>query len=148
MTFQFSLASVLLFRQRIEHQQELLLQESNQRVERIRMEIENADSAMTNIAQRESLQLTSGVSAAELQFDLLCRSALVRHRHKLEKEMAKAEQLCSARRGAFREARRQREVLDTLKSHQLELYRQQETRQEQRSADDLFLLRRAFLRRN
>jgi flagellar export protein FliJ len=148
MAFRFSLAAVLLFRQKMEHQQEMLLLESNQRVHRVRTEIENADSAMNSIAQREAQQLTSSLSAAELQFDLLCRSVLLRRLQTLEKEMAQAEQMCAAQRAVFRQARQQRETLETLKTHQLELYLQQETRQEQRSLDDMFLLRRAFLRRH
>ncbi len=148
MAFRFSLAAVLLFRQKMENQQEMLLLESNQRVDRVRTEIEKADSALNSIAQREAHQLNSGLSAAELQFDLLCRSVLLRRLQTLEKEMAQAEQMCAAQRAVFRQARQQRETLETLKAHQLELYLQQETRQEQRSLDDLFLLRRAFLRRH
>jgi len=37
--------------------------------------------------------------------------------------------------------------MDTLRLHQLQIYRQQETRLDQRRLDDLFLLRRAYLRR-
>jgi flagellar export protein FliJ len=148
MAFRFPLATVLLFRQNLEHQQELLFQESHQRVERVRIEIESVDFAMTRIAEREAQQIMSGLSAAELQFDLLCRSVLVKRRNKLEKDMAQAEQVIAVRREVLRLARQQREVLDTLKTQQLEIYLQQQTRQEQRSLDDLFLLRRAFLRRN
>ncbi|HYM01212.1 MAG TPA: hypothetical protein VEZ90_19790, partial [Blastocatellia bacterium] len=91
--------------------------------------------------------LTPRASAAELQFDVLRLSLLMERRRELEKQLVDAETLRYARNQDFQQARRQREVMDTLRRHQIEIYRQQEVRQDQRRIDDLFLLRRAYLRR-
>ncbi|MBZ5706042.1 MAG: flagellar FliJ family protein [Acidobacteriia bacterium] len=147
MAFRFSLQALLRFRKSVEHQQELLLQEANHQVALVRHEIESLDKRMAEIAVRGALELTSGVRAAELQFEGLCRSVLLEQRRQLEKVLAQREEIRVRHRQAFHHARRQREVVDTLRQHQLQLYRQQEKRKEQRSLDELFLLRREFLRR-
>jgi flagellar export protein FliJ len=148
MAFQFPLEVLLRVRQGLERQQELRLQEANHRVAMLRQEIEDIHRGMENIEARRCPQMMSGISAAELQFDVLCHSVLVERRRVLEKEQVEAKafrQICSA---AFQFARRQREVMDTLRRHQLRDYHQQEARQDQRRLDDLFLLRRAYLQRN
>jgi flagellar FliJ protein len=147
MTFRFSLQALLRFRKSMEHQQELLLQEANHQVARVRHEIESVDQCMAEMTAREARELDSGVSAAELQFEGLCRSVLLEHRRQLEKALAEREEIRVRRSQAFHQARQQREVVDTLRQNQLQTYRQQEKRAEQRYLDELFLLRREFLRR-
>lgn len=148
MAFRFTLDVLLRVRQSVERQQELLLQEANQRLAGLRRRMEEVDAQLAQLTARKMRQLESGFSAAELQFDLLCRSVVLQQRAALEQEMAQAEAMRDARREIFREARRQREVIDTLRTHQLQAHRQQEMRQEQRRLDDMFLLRQAYLRRS
>ena len=148
MAFRFTLDVLLRVRQSVERQQELLLQEANQHLTILRQRIEDLDAQMAQLTASKMRQLESGLSAAELQFDLLCRSVMLQQRAALEQEMSQAEAARDARRETFREARRQREVMDTLRNHQLQAHRQQEMRQEQRRLDDMFLLRRAYLRRS
>jgi|SRR5579863_7508629 len=147
MAFQFPLEVVLRLRQGLERQRELLLQEANLRVAILRRQIADINSEIRNVLVRQQPRLDSGLSAAELQFDVLCRSVLVERRGELEKQLAAAEVLRNSRTEDFQQARRQREIMDTLRRHQLETYLQQEARQDQRIIDDLFLLRRAYLRR-
>jgi flagellar export protein FliJ len=148
MAFRFPLEVLLRVRQGLERQHELRLQKANQRVAGLRQEIEDVHTGMENIAVRRCPQLESGVSAAELQFDELCHSVLIERQHVLEGQLAEAEAFRHTCSQDFQLARRQREVMDTLRRHQLRDYRQQEARQDQRRLDDLFLLRRAYLRRN
>jgi flagellar export protein FliJ len=147
MAFRFSLQALLRFRKSVEHQQELLLQEANHQVARVRHEIESVDGCIAEMAARGTRELTSGVSAAELQFEGLCRSVLLQHRRQLEKALAECEEIRVHRSQAFHQARRQREVVDTLRQNQLQLCRQEEKREEQRYLDELFLLRRNSHRR-
>jgi len=148
MAFRFPLEIVLRVRQGLERQQELRLQEANHRVAMLRRQIENLHSEVENISAQRQPQFASGISAAELQFDVLSRLALTERQRALEKQLVEAEAVRQTRSQEFLNARRQREVIDTLRKHQLEDYQLQETRLDQRRLDDLFLLRRAYLRRS
>ena len=146
MAFRFPLETLLRVRQGLERQHELRLQEANHLVAMLRQQIENVHSEMHNISARRQPQLQSGISAAELHFDALCRSVLAERQHAFEKQLLEAEALRHVRSEEFLQARRQREVIDTLRRHQLQTYQQEEARQDQRRLDDLFLLRRSYLR--
>jgi flagellar export protein FliJ len=148
MAFLFPLEVLLRVRQGLERQQELRLKEANLRVAMLLRQIEDVHREVRDIVARRRPQLESGVSAAELQFDVLCRSVLNERRHALEKQLLEAEAFRYSRSRDFQQARRQREVVDTLRLHQLQAYHQKEARQDQRRLDDLFLLRRAYLRRS
>jgi len=148
MAFRFPLETVLRLRQNLERQQELLLYKANQEVLGLKRQIEELDAGMAANAQRRCLQLQAGVSVAELQFDLLCDETLLRFRGALQARLAKAESARDSQAEAFRHARRRREAIETLRTHQLQLYRQHAARQDQRRADDLFLLRRTYLERS
>jgi flagellar export protein FliJ len=147
MAFRSSLDVLLRVRRGLERQQELVLQEANRQVAAREGQLHSIRIQIAANAQRELLQLQSGLSAAELHFDLLCRSALQARGHAVETELLKAQALQQSRARSWRLARQQREVLETLRQRQLQAYRQQATRQEQRRLDDLFLLRRAYLSR-
>jgi len=148
MAFRFTLEVLLRVRQGLERQHELRLQEANHRLFRLRQQIEDMHGEMENIVAQRRPQLESGVSAAELQFDFLCRTVLIERQHALEKQMAEAEAYQHSCRVDFQQARRQREVMDTLRLHQWQDHNQQEARQDQRRLDDLFLLRRSYLPRS
>jgi flagellar export protein FliJ len=148
MAFRFSLETVLRLRQNLERQEELLLYKANQDVLVLKHQIDELDAGMAGNAHRQSVQLQAGVSAAELHFDLLCHATLLHWRDDLEKRFSKAQSARDSRAESFRRARRQREAIETLRNHQLQLYRQQEARQDQRRADDLFLLRRSYRQRS
>jgi flagellar export protein FliJ len=147
MAFQFTLDAVLRLRLSMERQQELLLHEANQQVTALQLRIDNLNAQMTQDAAQENLQLTSALSAAELQFIGLCRSVLLGQRSGLERRLAAAQALRDSRMASFRQARQQREVLQTLRQTQAQVYHQNQARQNQRHLDDLLLLRRAYLRR-
>jgi flagellar export protein FliJ len=148
MAFRFPLEVLLRVRQSLEQQHELRLQEANHGVAMLRQQIEHVHNEMANILTRRRPQFELGISAAELHFDVLCRSVLMERQHILEKQLLDAEALRNTRSQELLQARRQREVMDTLRHHQLQIYQQQESRLDQRRLDDLFLLRRAYLRRS
>jgi flagellar export protein FliJ len=147
MAFRFTLHALLRFRQSVERQQQLLLQEANHQVALVRREIEVLDGHLGAIAAHDAGELENGVRAAELQFQLLCRAILLGHRRQLETTLAQREEVRISRSQAFHEARRQREAVETLRQLQWQAYQQGQKRKEQRYLDELFLLRRAFLRR-
>jgi len=147
MPFHFKLKTLLHFRQSLEHQQELRLRAANQQVARVRHLIEQMDARRKELHNVHSKTLSSGMTAVELQFELLCDSELLRHRRELEQQLARLEQLRDQQREIFHRARQARETLETVRDQQLRLYQKEAARREQRNLDDLFLMRREYLRR-
>ncbi len=147
MPFRFPLQAVLHFRQSMEHQQELRLRAANQQVARVQRMIEVADARLLNLHSTQSDELGAGTTAAELQFTVLCEKGLMRQRHELESQLAQVQQLREQQGEIFRRARQARETLEGVRDQQLDLYKKDAAGREQRSLDDLFLLRREYLRR-
>jgi flagellar export protein FliJ len=147
MPFRFSLQAALHFRQSVEHQQELRLRAANQQVARGQHGIEQIDLRRGALQAEQVRELGTGVTAAELRFGLQCEAELLRHRKELELQLVRLQQLRDHLREIFEQARRARETLESVRDRQLRLYKQEAARREQRNLDDLFLLRREYLRR-
>jgi flagellar export protein FliJ len=148
MPFHFPLQTVLHYRQSMEHQQELKLRAANQQVARAQHLIEQMDLQTKELRSMEMEELSSGTSAAELQFGLLREAAMLRRRREFEQQLIRSQQLRDQQREIFHQARRAREMLESLRDQQLQLYKKDAARREQRSLDDLFLMRREYLRRS
>jgi flagellar export protein FliJ len=148
MPFHFPLQAVLHYRQSMEHQQELRLRAANQQVARAQHLIEQMDLQTKELLSMEMEQLSSGTSAAELQFGLLREAAMLRRQREFRQQLIRAQQLRDQQREIFQQARRAREMLESLLDQQLNLYKKDAARREQRSLDDLFLMRREYLRRS
>jgi flagellar export protein FliJ len=147
MAFQFPLQAVLHLRQSMEHQQELRLRAANQQVARGQHLIEQMDLRREEMHSAQSHELSVGVRAAKLRFGLDCEMELLRRRRELEQQLARLRQLREQQREIFHQARRARETLESVRDRQLRGYEKETLRREQRSLDDLFLLRREYLRR-
>lgn len=146
MAFDFKLQSILHFRQSLEHQQELRLRAANQQVARVRHLLEQMDAHRQELHRAQNKQMSSGITAAELQFELLCEAELLRHRRELSQQLARLEQLREQQREILQQARQAREMLEAVRERELALYKKEAGRREQRNLDDLFLMRREYLR--
>lgn len=142
MAFRFSLAGILRFRRSVEHHQELQLLAANQKVAQVRQRMVEVDRDATASWTRQAQLLRNGLSAAEIHFELQCRATLGQRRQELEQELLCQEKIRDERRLAYQAARKSREMVDTLRERQFQLYRQQQVREDQRQLDDLFLLGR------
>jgi flagellar export protein FliJ len=147
MAFQFSLQTILHFRKSIEHQQELRLRAASQQVARVQHGIEQMDARKKDLLSAQTNQLSSGMTAAELRFGLECEASLLRQRRELDLQLVRQQQARDQQREIFQQARRARATLESVRDQQLRLYKQEAARREQRNLDDLFLLRRQYLRR-
>jgi flagellar export protein FliJ len=147
MAFRFPLQAILHFRQSLEHQQELRLRAANQQVARVQHGIEQIDSHRQALRAGQARELRAGISSAELRFGLQCDAELLRHRRELELQLVRQQQQRDQQREIFQQARRARETLEAVRDEQLRLYKQEAARREQRNLDDLFLMRREYLRR-
>jgi flagellar export protein FliJ len=141
MSFHFPLDAVLHFRRSLEHQQELKLRAANQNVARVRHAIEQLDDRRQESFAVRSKRLTDGTTAAELRFDLQCEAQLLRRRRDAEQQLAALEQARDQQRKIFYQARMARETLEAVRHRQLSLHKKDTLRREQRSLDDLFLMR-------
>jgi flagellar export protein FliJ len=147
MAFRFRLQALLRLRQSVEHQQEILLQRANQEVLAVLRAMNEVDFRLAETRRNMMETLCSGVTAAEVQFFELCSGMLHLRRVELEQELKLRQAAREQQAERFQIARREREVIETLRQQQAQMYHQQENRQEQRRVDDLLLLRREFLRR-
>jgi len=147
MAFHFPLQSVLHYRVSLEHQQELRLRAANQRVARVRHLIDQIDQRSRQLHSMQLAQLGAGITAAELRFELQCEAELQRERRNLEQQLAVLQKACDQQRELFQQAKRARETLESVRDRQLRLYQKDFARREQRRLDDLFLMRREYLRR-
>jgi flagellar protein FliJ len=141
MAFKFQLQSVLDLRENVEQQQELKLRTANQRVARVRRVIEHLETRRRELYSAETRQLSEGITSAELRFELQRETEMVRHRGELERQLAKVEKTRDQQWEILLRARRARQTLEALREKQLALYRKEALRSEQRSLDDLFLMR-------
>jgi flagellar export protein FliJ len=148
MAFHFPLHAVLHFRESLERQQELRLRAANQQVARVRHLIEQLDARRQELHSAQAKTLSTGITAVELQFELLCETEMLRHRRELEQQLARLEQLREQQREVFQQARRVRETLEAVRDQHVRRYKKEAARREQRGLDDLFLLRRVYLRRS
>lgn len=147
MSFRFPFESLLHFRQSVEHQQELRLRAANQQVARVRHLLDQLDGRLVELHRHQSQQLTTGTTGAELSFASVCKSELFRQQKLVYREMIRLEKLRDEQQKIFDHARREREVFESLRDHQLHDYQRNAKRRDQQHLDDLFLLRQAYLRR-
>lgn len=147
MAFRFPLQALLHFRQAMEHQQELRLRAANQQVARVRHGLEQLDDRIRQTRTLSSQCLAKGTNGAELSFFGTTEAVLHTRRQELENELVRCQQLRDQQERIFRQARRERETFENLRSEQLRAYQRDQARREQRRLDDLFLMRKTYLER-
>jgi flagellar export protein FliJ len=147
MSFHFPLQAVLQFRASIEHQQELRLRAANQQVARMSHLVELLKTRMQELRVKGSQQMSAGTTAAELGFQLLCETAVTQQQKELEREVQRLQRLRDEQQKTYQQARRQRETLEGLRDRQLREYQRDVKRHQQSLLDELFLMRRSYLKR-
>jgi len=147
MAFPFPLQAIFHFRQSVEHQQEMNLRAANQRVARVRHLIEQLDQGLRQAHALCFEDVTAHPTGAELHFALVREASLRQQREILERERLRLENLRDQQQRAYRHARQQREIIESLRARQLDEYHREQLRREQRQLDDFFLLQKSYLRR-
>lgn len=140
MAFRFKIEVLLRLRVSVEHQQELLLRAVNLEVIQMRERIESLEDWAKRLNEQERLWMSSGISGSELHFDAVIQEAVARRRGELMRQLTTLERVRARRREEYEEARRQRELAESVRDHQLRAYRQLQARHEQRGLDDLHLI--------
>ena len=145
--FRFSLESLLRLRRSLEKVEEERLLQANQQVRRQRDRIAHLDDWSRAQRDRRDAGLKAGEAAIELHFELACHEQLGLLRKELERQLTTLLESCAQQQKKYASARRNREVLEQLRSRQFERYRVEEVRREQRRTDEQFLLRSRYLHR-
>jgi flagellar export protein FliJ len=147
MPFRYPLQTVLHFRQSLEHQQELRLRAANQQVGKVRHLITQMELASRESRALQLRRLETGLSSAEIRFQMSCEAVVEQHHASLERELVRLEKLRDEQLAIYQRLRRDHETLKGLRDQQLGLYQKEAARSEQRRMDDLFLLRQQYARR-
>jgi len=145
MSFHFPLQPVFRLRQSLEERERLRLAMIIGYLNQVNQLIEKLDQEKLRVASDLEERLKTGLTAAELQFELARKAALEQQKKGLRQQLAKLEEQRRAQEQAFREAQRKRKIVENLRDLKLELYRQEQARREQQRVDDLFGLRHSQL---
>ena len=143
MAFHFSLDAVLRMWKSRERFERLRLETLTAKIQRLRREIEALDEGSRQDRRNVASALSEGMIASQLQFASLCTDGQHRFRALMEKQVAELMKQHEAQRKLFEHARRQRETLESLRDHKLEIYRAEEAREIQQQMDEMFLARRS-----
>jgi flagellar export protein FliJ len=143
MAFHFSLETFLRYRRSVERQRELKLLHAVQEVVSVTQEIAIVDGSISATLESQS----HAVTGAQLHFDGLRCSVLRERRLQLERTLVQRQKFRALCEREFHAAHRDREAVEILREEQLQSYRLEEDRREQRRLDDIFLLRREYLLR-
>lgn len=141
MPFQFSLQPVLTLRASYERIERLRLLQTAAAIVRAQNEIAAAVRESEQARQSLREQLASGSSGVEIQFEAAREGARANYRRALIARLAGLRRKYEAQQAIYRRAKQKREILENLRDQQFQEYRLEQARREQRTLDELFLLR-------
>ena len=140
MAYRFPLATLLRFRENLEHRSWLELQAANQQVQRVEVSLSQLERERMEWRTGRSSALDRGVKAAELE--IWGEPYYQRKRLDFEQSLLAAKQQAAAKLAEFSRARQKRQVLENLYMQGKSIYDAERARREQALVDELFLLRR------
>ena len=146
MAFRFALAPLLRLRQSIERQHTLQLQDANLRVSRVQETLAQLERFLADSAESDSAAISTGSTAAELQFASHYRENLDRYRKELLLELSQVKLLRQKALAEYHSAYREREVIEALRLRHRRDYEQDQQRKRQQELDAAHLLRRWYRR--
>jgi len=141
MAFRFTLAAVLKYRENLEQREYLALGRVQQEIVQVELELQQCEERRSEAARRRETETAFGIASVHLQEAYERERSLESQRDELEvkkRELKVKRQQCLK---AYELARQKREVLEELRSRQLDAYVLDQSRRQQRQIDDLFLSR-------
>src|SRR5258708_1553176 len=132
MPFRFTLAPLLRLRQSIERQLSLKLQEANLHVSCAQEKLEQLERSLSESAQSDAAALQAGRTPGELQFASVLHQNPHLFQAELQSDIPKLEILRQQPLGKYRQAYRERKILETLGARQRRVYQQEQLRHQQR----------------
>ncbi|HEX4036782.1 MAG TPA: hypothetical protein VHX37_01875 [Acidobacteriaceae bacterium] len=141
MAFRFPLASVLRFRESLEHQEELELRKVQLEVAGVRRSIEQVTMEIAIAQQARETAMQQPLPAAHLQAMLRAADGAVEKRKKLLTVLQKLEEQRAEQLQRYHTAHRKRQMLSDLEARHHESYDLRQTKTQQKIVDDLFASR-------
>jgi flagellar FliJ protein len=145
MAFHFTLEAVLRYRQSLEEREQQRLQALLAARTKLRQEIEAlGERRLARLQAVEGALEKAPVPAVEIQLVTLQLNGIERQQELLRASLQKLEADIAEQAARYRQARQQREVLESLRQGQWREYRLMQQRREQAALDEMHLLRRSW----
>jgi flagellar FliJ protein len=145
MAFHFTLEAVLRYRQTLEEREQQRLQSLLAARVTLRQELERMGERRIHLltALEQSLE-QAPMPAVEIELVTAQLNGIERQQEMLRARLGKLEMEIAEQAARYRQARQQREVLESLRERQWRDYRLIQQRGEQAALDELHLLRRRW----
>jgi flagellar export protein FliJ len=144
MAYRFSLATLLRLREIAEEREERTLGQILQQIVQAKQRIETLRKQRVHLLALREADLQRQMAAAELHVSYGQIHSLERMQQQAREQLIKLEDLRLKQMKIYEEAHRNKELLAGMREDQRDLYRIQQTRQEQNIMDDNFASRRAM----
>ena len=144
MAFHFSLESVLRVRRGQERSARLKLEAIVSEQSAARAKLEQITETGIVLKRRFQDELKNILKGSELQFEATRETNLELSRTRIRSRFVELEQQRQAQVRIYLDARRNREVLESVRLQKFDLYRIESLRREQQELDDMFLMRLRF----
>ena len=144
MAFRFSLDPVLRLRLSYERLERLKLLAIVAMLACLREEIAAAAREEAGARRVRQEMLAHGAAAAEIQLGVSAEKARARRNRELFDRLASLERQHVKQSRAYQLARRNREIMESLRERKFQEYRREHNRREQQRIDELYVLRRAI----
>jgi flagellar export protein FliJ len=141
MAFRFSLSAVLKYRKNLEQREYLALGRVQQEIAQVETQLSRCEDWLAEITSLRTAETVRGIASVHLQDAYQRERGLEIQRDELQ---ARLEELKIKRLQclkAYELARQKREILEELRTQQLDAYVSDQSRREQRQVDDMFLSR-------
>jgi len=142
MSFQFSLAAVLRYRESIEQREYFALERTQQEIARTEAGIHQIEQDCAKATQDRAAELAKGTRAADVEAAYEYQTALEQQLEALRALLQELKMKWRQQLASYTAARRNRETLEKLREKQLDAYSREQAKREQSVMDDIFLARR------
>lgn len=142
MAFHFTLAAVLHYRESIEKREYMTLEKRHHEKLALEEEISRNAGLLRAAIESRNSGLSRGLRAAELQAEADYEKWLDAQSVSLSARLQEAKTRWQKQLAVYQMARRNRELLDRLRSKEMESYNREMAKREQKMIDEMFLARR------
>jgi flagellar export protein FliJ len=142
MAFRFALATVLKYRENLEQREYLALEKTQLEIVGTKIALQQCEERRSAATRHREADLRRGVTSVHLQAAYEEETALEQQGEKLQAQLQQLQVRWHICLKAYELARRNRQVLDELRTRQLDAYRREQAKRTQAMLDDIYLSRR------
>lgn len=142
MSFRFSLAAVLKYREALEQLELAALERVQQEIAQVEAQIQQAEQDQRTLERRRTERLKQGMPSIHLQNAIEEELAIERFREELSNKLSELALKRQEVLKTYEESRQKRELLARLRDRKFLEYMRAQAKAEQAMIDDLFLSRR------